>query len=259
MIPAVPVSLPTLLGLVVAAFFAGAIDAIGGGGGLITVPALLAAGLPPQFALGTNKGQSLFGSFAATLRYARAGLVDRDAARVTSPLAFLGALAGAALVLRVRPDVLRPLVLALLVVAAVLVTVARPREEGRPAGGKRRALLLAGCIALVVGAYDGFFGPGAGTFYIAGFVGLLGLSMARASADAKVANFASNVAAAAIFADRGVVVWTIALPMAAGQLLGGFLGAHVAVRRGDPLIRGVVLAVVLVLVIKVGRDLYLGG
>ena len=259
MSPVFPVPLPTLLGLVVVGFFAGAMDAIGGGGGLISVPALLAAGLPPQFALGTNKGQSLFGSLAATLRYIRAGLVDRDTGRVTAPLAFLGALVGAALVLLVRPEVLRPLVLALLVVAAVLVTVARPRAEGRPVAGKRRALLLAGLVALAVGAYDGFFGPGAGTFYIAGFVGLLGISLARASADAKVANFASNVAAAAIFADRGVVVWTIALPMAAGQLLGGFLGAHVAVRRGDPLIRAVVLVVVLALVIKVGRDLYFGG
>jgi hypothetical protein len=253
-----PVSLPEILVLVFVAFFAGAMDAIGGGGGLISVPALLAAGLPPHLALGTNKGQSLFGSLAATIRYARAGLVDRDAARVTFPLAFLGALAGAAFVLVLRPEVLRPLVLLLLIVAAVLVTVSRPRSEGDPRAPKRGAWLLAGIVALAVGLYDGFFGPGAGTFYIAGFVGLLGLSMARASADAKVANFASNVAAAAIFADRGVIVWTIALPMAGGQLLGGFLGAHIAVRRGDPLIRGVVLLVVLVLVIKVGRDLYLG-
>jgi len=251
-----PLSLPELLVLFIAAFFAGAMDAIGGGGGLIMVPALVAAGLPPHLALGTNKGQSLFGSLAAAIRYARASLVDWDAARVTFPTAFLGALAGAALVLLVRPEALRPLVLLLLVVAAVLVTVARPRPGGNP-GTKRRAWLLAGLVALAVGVYDGFFGPGAGTFYIAGFVGLLGLTMARASADAKIANFASNVAAAAIFAHRGVIVWSIALPLAGGQLLGGYLGAHLAVRRGDPLIRAVVLAVVLILVVKIGRDLYL--
>jgi uncharacterized membrane protein YfcA len=247
-----------LLALVAAAFFAGAVDAIGGGGGLIMVPALVAAGLPPHLALGTNKGQSFVGSFAAAVRYGRAGLVDWNLARTTFPLAFLGSLGGAALVLVIRPEVLRPLVLALLLVAAVFVTIARPRADGEARPPRHHAWALAGLVALGVGLYDGFFGPGAGTFFIAGFVGLLGLSLARASADAKVANFASNVAAAVIFANRGVIVWSIALPLAAGQILGGFLGAHLAVRRGDPLIRGVVLVVVLALVAKIGRDLYLG-
>ena len=253
---AVTLSLPTLLALVAGAFFAGALDAIGGGGGLIMVPALLAAGLPPHLALGTNKGQSLFGSLAATVRYARAGMVDGTRARVTFPAAFFGALGGTALVLVVRPEVLRPLVLVLLIVAAVLVTVthARPREGATPG---RNALWIAAAIALLVGAYDGFFGPGAGTFYIAGFVAFLGLSTARASADAKVANFASNVAAAILFAIRGDVIWAISLPLAAGQLLGGWVGAHLAVRRGDSFVRAVVLVVVLALVLKVGRDLYL--
>src|SRR5882672_10668215 len=225
-------------------------DAIGVGGGLIMVPALLAAGLPPHLTLGTNKGQSLFGSLAATVRFARAGLVDWKAARVTFPLAFLGSLAGAALVSVIRPEVLR-----LLVLAAVLVTVTRPRAEGSPSASKKGPW-VAGIVALAVGTYDGFFGPGAGTFYIAGFVGLLGLSLARASADAKVANFASNIAAAILFSTRGAIVWSIALPLAAGQLLGGFLGAHIAVRRGDRVIRAVVLVVVLVLVVKVARDLF---
>lgn len=252
-----PLALSTLLALVLAAFFAGAVDAIGGGGGLIMVPALLAAGLPPHLALGTNKGQSVFGSLAATVRYARAGLVDGRVAGVTFPAAFLGALGGSALVLVIRPEVLRPLVLALLILAAVLVTLARPRAKEVTKRAGSRVLPLAGLVALGVGIYDGFFGPGAGTFYIAGFVALLGLSMARASADAKVANFASNAAAAAIFAHRGVIVWAIALPLAGGQLLGGFLGAHLAVRRGDPFVRAVVLLVVISLVVKIARDLYL--
>ena len=252
------VTLPTLLALAVAAFFAGAMDAIGGGGGLIMVPALLAAGLPPHLALGTNKGQSMFGSLAAAVRYARAGLVDGRAARATFPAAFLGALGGSALVLIVRPEVLRPLVLLLLIAAAILFTLVRPQPRGDSRVSRGRVLPVAGLIALCVGLYDGFFGPGAGTFYIAGFVGLLGLSMARASADAKVANFASNVAAAAIFAHRGVIVWAIALPLALGQILGGFVGAHLAVRRGDRFVRAVVLAVVLALVLKIAHDLYPG-
>jgi len=250
-------ALPTLLALIAAAFFAGAVDAVGGGGGLIMVPALLAAGLPPHLALGTNKGQSTFGSLAALVRFARGGMVDGRVARVTFPAAFVGALGGSALVLIVKPEALRPVVLVLLVAAAVLVTVVRPRPAEAPRGIRAAVLPIAGTIALVVGAYDGFFGPGSGTFYIAGFVGLLGLSMARASADAKVANFASNLAAVVLFAHRGVILWAIALPLAGGQMLGGFLGAHLAVRRGDRLVRAVVLAVVLALVLKVGRDLYL--
>jgi uncharacterized membrane protein YfcA len=253
----VPLALPTLAVLVAAAFLAGALDAIGGGGGLIMVPALLAAGLPPHIALGTNKGQSLFGSLAAMVRYARGGLVDGRRARVTFPAAFVGALGGAALVLIVRPEVLRPLVLVLLIAAAVLVTVTRVRSAEEPSTPRRGTAITAALIALVVGAYDGFFGPGAGTFYIAGFVALLGLPMARASADAKVANFASNIAAAILFAHRGVVIWAIALPLACGQILGGWVGAHLAIRRGDSFVRAVVLVVVLALVLKVGRDLYL--
>jgi len=252
-----PLALPTLLVLIAAAFFAGAVDAIGGGGGLIMVPALLAAGLPPHLALGTNKGQSMFGSLAAAVRYARAGLVDGRVARITFPSAFVGALGGSALVLVVKPDVLRPLVLVLLIAAAILFTIVRPQPGAVSRAPRGRVLFLAGLIALGVGAYDGFFGPGAGTFYIAGFVGLLGISMARASADAKVANFASNLAATVIFAHRGVIVWAIALPLALGQILGGFVGAHLAVRRGDPFVRAVVLTVVLALVLKIARDLYL--
>jgi len=253
----VPLTLPTLLVLIAAAFLAGALDAIGGGGGLIMVPALLAAGLPPHLALGTNKGQSFFGSLAAMIRYARGGLVDGRRARVTFPVAFVGALGGAALVLLVRPEVLRPLVLVLLIGAAVLVTVTRVRPAEGASAPRRGAAMIAAMIALVVGAYDGFFGPGAGTFYIAGFVALLGLPMARASADAKVANFASNIAAAILFAHRGVVVWAIALPLACGQILGGWVGAHLAIRRGDSFVRVVVLLVVLALVLKIGSDLYL--
>jgi len=253
-----PLTVPQILLLCGAAFCAGTIDAIAGGGGLISIPALLAVGLPPHVALGTNKGQALFGSLAAAIRYGHAGLVDLRSARITFPMAFVGSLGGAALVLVIRPEVLRPLVLVLLIAAAVVVTIVRPAPGAGVEGFRRHAGPIAATIAIVIGAYDGFFGPGTGTFLIAAFVGLLGMSMTRASADAKVVNFASNVAAAAIFAHGGVVIWAIALPMACAQLIGGFLGAHIAVRRGVRLIRGVVLLVVLALVIKIGRDLYLG-
>jgi uncharacterized membrane protein YfcA len=239
-----------------AALFAGTMDAVGGGGGLVTVPALLAAGLPPHIALGTNKGQSVFGSFAALLRYAHAKLVDRRAARFAFPLSLCGSAAGVMLALLVPPGVLRPVVLVLLVIAAaIVVTVRPPAEAAAESQVPRRATAIWATAALGIGAYDGFFGPGTGTFLILVAVMLLHRPLSRATADAKVVNFGSNLAAVAVFASRGAIAWNIALPMAGAQLLGGFLGAHLAVRRGDRFIRTVVLVVVLALVVKIARDI----
>jgi len=243
-----------------AALFAGTMDAVGGGGGLVTVPALLAVGLPPHVALGTNKGQSVFGSFAALVRYAHARLIDRRAARFAFPLSLCGSAAGVMLALLVPPTVLRPVVLVLLVIAAAIVATVRPPVEAaaRPEQ-PRRATAIWATAALGIGAYDGFFGPGTGTFLILVAVMLLHRPLSRATADAKVVNFGSNLAAVAVFASRGAIAWNIALPMAGAQLLGGFLGAHLAVRRGDRFIRAVVLVVVLALVVKIARDIAVGA
>ena len=293
--------------LVLAAFAAGLVDAVAGGSGVIAVPALLAAGLPPHLALGTNKAQGVFGTFASTLSYARAGLLDRKRARVTFPLGLAGSLCGAALVLLIRPSTLRPIVLVLLVVAAVVIalrprlrlarqhnalpvvpapprdsippgTHAPPRDsippsahapprESTPPGthasrydpapfGTRAPRLVAATVALVLGCYDGFFGPGAGTFLILALAFLFDLSLQRASADAKPINFASNLAALALFSARGAVLWKLALPMAAAQFAGAFFGAHLAVRGGDRVVRLVMLMVVLTLVAKLAADTF---
>jgi uncharacterized membrane protein YfcA len=252
----VPLSVHTIALLAMAAFAAGLIDAIAGGGGLISLPALLAAGLPPHIALGTNKGQSIFGTLAALVQYARAGLVDRRRARWTFPLGFVGSLGGAALVLLLRPEQLRPLVLILLMGVAAFLAFRPPvaPPEGRPP--PRHAAVWAALIALACGLYDGFFGPGAGTFVIVGLVGLVGLTLTRATADAKVINWAANLGAAIVFASRGVTVWRIALPMAVGSIAGASVGARVAMKGGDRLVRYVVLAVVTALVIKQAHALY---
>ena len=247
-------STSTLALLCAASFVAGLVDAIAGGGGLITVPILLSVGLPPQLALGTNKGQSVFGSFAALIRYLRAGLVERRRAPLTFVAGFVGSLVGACCLLIVKPDLLRPIVLVLLVFAGAVVTFRRPPPATALRVRAARALPLAGAIALVLGAYDGFFGPGVGTFLILSFL-WLGGTLPQATADAKAVNFASNLAAVALFAYRGVVLWSVALPMAAAQLVGGFTGAHLAVKGGDRLIRPVVLGVVIALVFKQAVDL----
>ncbi|MDY7226866.1 TSUP family transporter [Hyalangium rubrum] len=242
--------------LCLAALIAGGVDAIAGGGGLITLPMLLATGLPPHVALGTNKGQSVFGAFAALVRFSRAGLVSGKLAWVTFPLGLAGAFAGARLVLWVKPEVLKPLVLVLLIAVAAFLAFRRGPPPGeRPEPPLSRMRVLGGVVALVIGAYDGFFGPGTGTFLIVAFSTLLGHGLMRASADAKVVNFASNIASVALFAWKGVVLWKVALPMAVAQFTGAWIGAHLTVKGGDKLVRKVVLVVVAALVLKLGSDL----
>lgn len=242
--------------LFAAALVAGTLDAIAGGGGLITVPALLS--IPslrnqPHLVLGTNKGQSVFGSGASLLRYAHGGLVDRRRALPAFLLGIAGSLLGARLTLSIPPDRLKPIVVTIVAAAAIYMTFRRsggPKHVAQtPHAG------LAWASAFLIGGYDGFIGPGTGTFLIIAFVGLLGDSLARASANAKVVNFGSNLAAVALFAWNGRVVWAYALPMVAAQLLGGSLGAHLAVRVGDRLVRRAVFVVSLSLLLKVVYDL----
>ena len=259
--PALPADLTLLqLGvLCAAALCAGVVDAIAGGGGLVTLPALLGVGLPPHLAMGTNKGQSVFGSGAALWRFARAGLVDFRLARVTFPLGLVGSFLGTQLVLVLSPAVLRPLVMVLLVaVAAYLAFRQAPHAHAHPELPWERARLAGACIAAGVGAYDGFFGPGTGTFLIVLFNGVLGHTLQRASADAKVVNFASNIASVAAFALSGKVLWAVALPMAACQFVGATVGVHLAVKGGSRLVRVVVLCVVVALVTKLGFDAWRG-
>jgi uncharacterized membrane protein YfcA len=242
--------------LAAVALVAGTVDAVAGGGGLLTVPALLAAGLPPHAAIATNKGGSVFGSFGALVRYSRSGLVDPRRARLMFPLGVIGALGGAALLLAVPPATLRPVIVVLLPAVALFVGLRRgppPRLVDAPPRPHETPLAAAAVLAIAV--YDGFFGPGTGTFLIAAFAGVLGHGLARASAEAKVVNFASNLAAVALFAARGAILWRVALPMAAAQLAGGWLGAHLAVRRGDALVRRAVVAVALGAAAKLAWDM----
>lgn len=250
-----PFSLPVLL-LTVAAFLAGLVDAIAGGGGLLTLPSLLAAGLPPELALGTNKGQSVWGSGAALRSFWSRGLIAGDRAAWLFPAGFVGALCGVELVLHVDRTLLRPIVIGLLLVAATAIATYRPPKEetaSAPRGPSARWLALA--IALSIGFYDGFFGPGTGTFLIVLMVAVLKDDLLRATANAKVVNFASNLASVLWFAHAGKVVWHVALPMAVGQLAGGTLGAGLAVKEGQQLVRKVTLAVVAALIIKLSLDL----
>jgi len=248
-------SLATVALLFAAGLAAGLVDAVAGGGGLITLPALLAAGLPPQLALGTNKGQSVFGSGAALLSYARAGLVRGRQARITFPVGLVGATAGALVLLVFSNAALKPIVLGLLVAVSVFLAF-RPKIAADAPRERRDRPFVAAALALAIGAYDGFFGPGTGTFLILGFVLFLGHTPLEGSADAKVVNFASNLASFAVFAVADRIVWAYALPMAAAQLIGATLGARITVRGGDALVRRIVMVVVLATVAKLAWDLW---
>jgi uncharacterized membrane protein YfcA len=241
--------------LVAAAFVAGLVDAIAGGGGLVALPALLAAGLPPHIALGTNKGQAVFGAASSAISFWRRRMVDRDRAALGFAAGFAGSLLGAWGVLAVPLRPLRAIVIVLLLVAAAIV-LARRNLEPRPRtlGSIARGAALVG-IAFVIGAYDGFFGPGTGSMLVVAFALVFGDALTRASGNAKIVNLASNLAAMLLFAQRGTVVWSIALPMAAANAVGAATGAHLAVRNGDRLVRVVVLVVVAAIAVKLTIDL----
>ncbi len=243
--------------LCVAAGGAGFVDAIAGGGGLVTVPALMSFIPSPHLALGTNKGQASFGAVSSAASFWRGKGVDRERA----PLAFVcggaGAILGAFLQLHVKPEPLKPIALVLLLAAAAVVAL-RPlvmKKAAHPHAVRAPNTRLA-AIALTIGCYDGFFGPGTGSLLIVAFVAFHGDTMTRASGNAKIVNLASNLASFAIFAWKGTILWAIALPMALSNAVGAALGARTAMKHGDAFVRIVVLVVVVALVGKLGFDLF---
>lgn len=263
----------TLFLLCAVALLAGLIDAVAGGGGLLALPALLMVLPDARIALGTSKAQSSFGSAASLFSYARAGHVDRRRAVPSFLAGGAGAFAGVKVVLVLRPEVIRPVVLVLLIVAALFVAIRGRRRDRAPAPegsaapaaaasgialARSHPALVACVIGGALGFYDGFFGPGTGTFLIALYVAVFGDDLPHATANAKVTNFASNVVALCAFAAAGKVDFRIAIPMAAAQVVGGYLGARAAIRGGDRLIRMGVLVVTLAMAARLGWQI-LGG
>lgn len=225
---------------------AGFVDAIAGGGGLITLPVLLAAGLPPQVALGTNKLQGTFGSASAAWHYGRAGLIDGRAALTGVVATFAGAVAGTWLVSRLPADALRVAIPGLLI-AVGLTLLAQPRLGASDRPARMPEPVFYGVLGIVLGAYDGFFGPGTGTFWAFAYVALLGYGLVRATAHTKLMNFTSNLASLAVFALAGYCDLAAGVTMGIGQLIGARLGAGLVIRRGAALVRPLVIVVALLL------------
>lgn len=247
-----PWHLPVLFGT---GLVAGFVDSIAGGGGLITLPVLLSLGFDPQHALGTNKLQATFGSGSASWHYARAKAVTvRDCVR-----GFICSLIGAALgslaVLQLSPALLER-VIPLLLLAVAVYTLLKPQLGTQDLHPRMRRSSFDVVFGLTIGFYDGFLGPGTGTFWTIAFMLALGFNMLRATAYTKVMNFASNLSSLAMFLASGRLDFAAGFTMGFGQLLGARLGAGMVITRGTRFIRPIFIAMVLALTLKLLYSAY---
>lgn len=257
-----PVSIAALVMLIVAAGFAGWIDAVVGGGGLIQLPALV-IGVPQDVAtpyiLGTNKVASFAGTLSASWVYLRKIKVQLVLLVPLVAGAYAGSTVGAALSRYLPREILTPIVL-VAVVGVAIYTFAKPQlglhHDPKHAGGFPVAW-RAGAIGLVVGVYDGILGPGTGSFFVILIVGMLGFGFLQASVNAKVANLTTNLAAIVVYGIHGEILLVLGLAMAVANVAGGLLGARMAVKNGNSFVRKVFLVVLGILIIKLAWDTWM--
>jgi len=222
--------------LILAAFIAGFVDSIAGGGGLIAVPALLLAGADPIETLATNKLQGSFGSGTAMITYARAGHIDLRAQAAMAAISAVAA-AGGAMVAHLMPaEVLRVIMPVVLIAVAIYFAV-KPGLTDKDSRARVSNAAFSVTFVPLIAAYDGFFGPGTGSFFMLGFVLLAGYGLLRATAHTKTLNFASNIGSFAVFVWSGSVWWAVGLCMGLAQMAGAHLGARLAMRIGAGLIK----------------------
>ena len=259
-----------LLILVLGAVLAGGVDAVIGGGGLVLIPLILACapGLPAQVALGTNKFTAVFGTASAGLRMVRTVRIDWRAVRLCAPLAGLCSAGGALMASAVSSDVLRPVVVVLMLAAGVFVAL-RPsfgRDTGAsgasgasgadatPRPSRRTLALGLGLIALI-GAYDGFFGPGTGMFLVIVFTALMSRTLIQSLAMTKLVNTATNIGGLVVFAAGGHVLWLLGIVLAVFNVLGAQVGAKIVLDRGTGFVRIALLVLIVVMSAKLLVDM----
>ena len=237
---------------------AGFVDTIAGGGGLITLPVLLSLGMAPKDALATNKLQSSFGSGSATFHYARAGVMDLKDCLLGILFTFVGTSLGSLVVLHINADLLKRLI-PLLLIGIIVYLIVKPKagfEDTKPRMDSTAFYVVFG---LALGFYDGFFGPGTGSFWAMAFMVFLGFNLTRATGYTKAMNFTSNLFALLVFIFGGHVHYAWGAVMAVGQLLGAWLGARQVIKRGTRFIRPVFLTVVSALTLKLVYDGFFAG
>ncbi len=242
-----------LLLLFFAALLAGFIDAIAGGGGMVTIPAMLLAGIPPLHVLGTNKLQSLFGSASASWAYARHGHVDLASQWPMALAAAIGAVFGALLATWIPADLLKSALPFLLIGIAIYFGL-KPNIGAVDRHRRISVFAFGAGFVPVIGFYDGVFGPGTGSFLMLGFVALAGYGILKATAHTKFLNFGSNLGAFAVFVVHGSVLWKVGLVMGAGQFLGAQLGSRFAMKQGARIIKPLLVTVSIALAIRLLAD-----
>lgn len=247
--------------LCIFAFLAGLIDSIVGGGGLIQLPALLVflPNTPIPLIFGTNKLSSIAGTSAAAISYAKAVSFNWQIVLISASFAFIFSFIGASTVSIINPAIMRPLVLILLVIVATYTFFKKDfGSEHIPKSGTEQ-LIYAALIGAALGFYDGFLGPGTGSFLIFAFIGILGFDFLKSSASAKIVNFFTNLSALIYFASTHNILYNLAVPMAACNIIGAIIGAKLALVKGSAFIRVLFIVVVTLLIIKLGYDIFLGS
>ena len=243
----------TLFLLFLAGFGAGFVDSIAGGGGIITLPALLASGIPPHFALGTNKLQSSFGSFTATVNYAKRGLYEPKKVLEGVFFTFVGAALGSYVVKFFSAGFLTNFIIFMLIVLFIF-TLFNKNLGLKTKARRMKPFLFYTIFGLVIGFYDGFFGPGTGSFWTIALVLFLGLNLKAATAQTKIFNFTSNIVSLIVFFISGVVLIKVGIIMGAGQILGAYSGSTLVAKKEVIFVRYIFLIVVAATIVKLVYD-----
>lgn len=243
-------TLSMILILVLCGFLAGFIDSVVGGGGLIAIPALLAAGIPLHLLLGSNKLAGTLCSLTSTASFVRSGKINMKLARTLIPLSVIGAAAGTLTVRQVPSEFLKPMVIVMLIVITLYTLFKKSWGDVSTFSAKSSTLRMAGlAAALLIGFYDGFFGPGTGSFLIFAFL-MMGFEFVTAAGNAKILNFASNVTSLLTFIALGSVSYTYGLMLGIPMVIGAIVGSKLAIRKGAAYIRPLFIAVTVLLIGK---------
>lgn len=236
---------------------AGFIDAIAGGGGLISLPAYLIAGLPPHAAIGTNKFGSCCGTVVATWQFARHGFIRWKQAVPAVALALVGSWLGARLALMVDPGTFKIIMLIILPLTGVYVLNKKALQASNPPYSVRRTMLIVALLSFVIGVYDGFYGPGTGTFLMLLLTAVAHVSLNEAAGLTKVINLSTNVAALVVFLTHGVVWMPLALAAAAFSVVGNYMGAKYFVSKGTGFVKPVIIIVLSLFFVKLCYELFI--
>lgn len=243
--------LHSLIFICIAGFIAAAIDSIAGGGGIISLPAIIATGVPPHLALGTNKFASTCASFTSTLKFAKSKKIHFSLVKYQIPCTVLGASLGVFTALRVDESFLNWFIVVMIIAVALYTIVKKDfGQTGNFTGLSRKKITYGMLFAFGLGFYDGFFGPGTGSFLIFLFISIFGFDFTVAAGNGKILNFVSNVVSLILFALSGKIIYLVGIPMAISMIFGAYVGTHIAIKNGAKVIKPIFITIALALVVK---------